>query len=251
MKIVVIGPFSAGKSTLVSRVTRGSSFSIDKHGTTVSLDHGLAQFYGITLHIFGTPGLERFEILRRILSQGADGVIFVVDAVNPSSSEEARKLFMKLQEQLPNVPVAFAINKQDLDEARTAEEMLEEMDIPESKVAIVQPISAKTGEGVDHLVSLLVLTIISRYMEVLVAVRDGGMEGIPGIKALLKKPREENDLTTLVQWLAWRGLVVGNWPEQKFKLPKRVEEVIEIFEFIKQFNRPPTPELNESDARVR
>ncbi|MHA2364874.1 MAG: GTP-binding protein [Candidatus Hodarchaeales archaeon] len=237
MKIVILGQFSAGKSTLVRQLCKGSSISIDKFGTTVSLDHGLTIMYGITINVFGTPGLERFEILRKILSEGADGIIFVVDSINPIESEEARDLYIKLNEQLPYTPVVIAANKQDLEEAMPPSEVLSAIKLSESDNLIATlPISAKTGEGVDKILSILILSVISKNMDILCAVREGGNKGIKGIRKALKETKEDKDVHDLVQWLSWRGLISGNWEDQQFKLPKRIEEIIEIFEFVRMEN---------------
>lgn len=238
MKIVILGQYNAGKSSLVRSICKGSSISIDKYGTTVSLDHGLAIKYGIRLNIFGTPGLERFEILRKILSDGADGVIFVVDSVNHADFSEAKDLYLTLRKQLPNTPVIIGANKQDLDGSLAPEKILSTLNFPENKYLLTAlPISAKTGKGVDKLLSILILTVLSRYKEILLAVRNGGKQGLQGIKKSLKiKPKTDKDLHDFIQWLSWRGLVTGNWEDHIFTLPERIDDLIEIFEYFQAYN---------------
>ncbi len=51
--------------------------------TTVALDYGRVQVNGTHIHIFGTPGQERFEFAREIIGKGMDGAILLVDATSP------------------------------------------------------------------------------------------------------------------------------------------------------------------------
>ena len=51
--------------------------------TTIALDYGRVQVNGIHIHIFGTPGQERFEFAREIIGRGMDGAILLVDATSP------------------------------------------------------------------------------------------------------------------------------------------------------------------------
>ena len=256
MKIVVLGSFNSGKSSLIKKMSRGSSISLDKSGTTVSLDHATVKIYGITVHLFGTPGLERFEVIRKILSKGADGIIFVVDSVNPASFIEARALWKGLHEYLPeDIPTVIVANKQDLmSDALPPEEVLSKLKLETQRHdLIILGTSATVGTNIDKTLSLIVLSVLSRYFQVLRAIRDGGELGIPGIVTELTNanPRmdvNQKNLLSLLQWLAWRGLISGNFEMQKFALPNRVREIIEIFEFIKNFK--PSNELGVDFIKI-
>ncbi len=86
LKIVVFGAFGAGKTTLIKTVD-----PLSKHveancaggTTTVALDFGRIQKDGCHIHIFGTPGQERFEFAREIIATGMDGAILLIDATTP------------------------------------------------------------------------------------------------------------------------------------------------------------------------
>ena len=89
MKIVVTGPYEAGKSQMIHHITNGACINVERRGTTIAMDHGLANVDGMNVFMFGTPGLLRFRTMRKILSEGADGIIFVVDSVDPESDARA------------------------------------------------------------------------------------------------------------------------------------------------------------------
>jgi uncharacterized protein len=85
-KIVIFGAFGAGKTTLIKTLDPESSH-VEAHcaggTTTVALDYGRVLVNENHIHIFGTPGQERFEFAREIIGRGMDGAILLVDATSP------------------------------------------------------------------------------------------------------------------------------------------------------------------------
>lgn len=98
LKIVVAGGFGAGKTTLVGSVSEirplhpeetlsGSGQGQDDAGeverkatTTVAMDFGRITVHsGLTLHLFGTPGQDRFRFLRDELCEGVPAAIVLTD----------------------------------------------------------------------------------------------------------------------------------------------------------------------------
>jgi len=85
-KIVIFGAFGAGKTTLVKTLDPASSHVEARcpgGTTTVALDYGRVQVNGNDIHIFGTPGQERFEFARDIIGKGMDGAVLLVDVTTP------------------------------------------------------------------------------------------------------------------------------------------------------------------------
>ena len=73
-KIVVTGPFSAGKTTFIKSISEISIVSTEraisdstrrvKAETTVAMDFGrITISKDIVLYLFGTPGQERFDFM--------------------------------------------------------------------------------------------------------------------------------------------------------------------------------------------
>jgi hypothetical protein len=128
VKILVTGPYRAGKSSLINTMASGNSFSIDRRGTTVCMDYGWVDVDGVKLHLFGTPGQERFAVVREVLAEGMRIMVMVVDSTKPESIMQAKKI---LQELLPtDVPCIVAANKQDRPEAMSPAEVQKIMGIP-------------------------------------------------------------------------------------------------------------------------
>lgn len=102
-KIVVTGPFSAGKTTFIKSVSEISIVSTErsisdstrrvKAETTVAMDFGrITISKDIVLYLFGTPGQERFDFMWQILSEGMLGYILMLDASRPETYEEGKRI---------------------------------------------------------------------------------------------------------------------------------------------------------------
>ncbi|MFX0014506.1 MAG: GTP-binding protein [Promethearchaeota archaeon] len=228
MKIVLLGPYNSGKSTTVQKICRGSAISIDYGGTTVALDHCRTQIYGVEVFLFGTPGLHRFEIIRKILSKGADGILFIVDSVNVASFEEATKLLREVYEVLPGVPIVLCANKQDIKGAKKPHEVAEAVLGKNKENISVIGTSAKTGEQLEHALGLIVLNAIKQYYDILLAVKKSNGELIDIAKNINKS---EKEVHSQLQFASWRRLIIADWDNLRFSLTKGVSNITDILEF--------------------
>ena len=119
-KIVVFGAFGAGKTTLIKTLDPASSHveaTCTGGTTTVALDYGRVQLNGTHIHIFGTPGQERFEFAREIIGRGMDGAILLVDATSPVD-DFIHHLYDSLSSS--GIPVVIFLNKCDSIDAHPA-----------------------------------------------------------------------------------------------------------------------------------
>ncbi|MHA1329902.1 MAG: GTP-binding protein [Candidatus Hodarchaeales archaeon] len=228
MKIVLLGPYNSGKSTTVHQICGGSAVSIDYGGTTVALDHCKTNIYGVEVFLFGTPGLQRFEIIRKILSKGADGILFIVDSVNVASFDEAKKLLVEANEILPSVPIILCANKQDILGAKKPQEVAEAvLGQNASKITVIGT-SAKSGENIERALGMIVLNAIKQYYDILLAVKHSNGE-LAEIARNINLP--EDKVLSQLQFASWRRLVKADWDNQQFTLPKGVNNITDILEF--------------------
>jgi len=150
LKILVIGPQGSGKTSLIQRVAKGA-ISTDVNGTTVGLDFGILQSQDLTVYLFGTPGMKQFNLVRKVLSEGTDGVVLVVDSTNVQSIREAINYLTEIfGSDLP--PVVVAANKQDEDGALSVQEVQRLLSLQ----APVYPVSARKGDGLQQLLGALI-----------------------------------------------------------------------------------------------
>ena len=131
-KILVTGPYNAGKSSFVHSASEKAvsveRMGLDSKGTTVALDHGNVDFEGFSVDLFGTPGQERFDPLLEMLGGESVGVIVVVDSTAPETFERAKEMLEKTKTKgLPSVVVA---NKSNMNRALKPEQIRKKMNLP-------------------------------------------------------------------------------------------------------------------------
>jgi uncharacterized protein len=134
VKIVVTGPFNAGKTEFIRSVSEidvvaterkisSESERAVKETTTVAMDFGrITVDDDLVLYLFGTPGQKRFEFMWEILSEGMLGFIVLVDSTRPETFREARSILETFRAYAPT-PYVVAANKQDMETAWDVEDM--------------------------------------------------------------------------------------------------------------------------------
>src|SRR5512137_1622567 len=133
VKMVVTGPFNAGKTEFIRSVSEIDVVSTErkissdaervKDSTTVAMDFGrITVDNDLVLYLFGTPGQRRFDFMWEILSEGMLGFIVMVDSTRPETFREARSILETFHAYAPT-PYVLAANKQDHKDAWELEDM--------------------------------------------------------------------------------------------------------------------------------
>ena len=131
-KVVVTGPFNAGKTEFIQTISDIPVVSTDqpisdhlksvKDETTVAMDYGQVRLDSDLFHLYGTPGQPRFDFMRNILSKEMHAFILLVDSCDRGTFPEARRL-VRIFRRKGRVPYLVVANKQDGDKALSAQEM--------------------------------------------------------------------------------------------------------------------------------
>jgi small GTP-binding protein len=124
-KILVTGPYNAGKSSFVKSISKESvsvdRMALEKFPTTIAMDIGHVDHDGFVADIFGTPGQERFDLMLDVLAREAVGAFILIDSSAPETFGRAKAMINKTQaEAIPKIIVA---NKQDLPGALSPEKI--------------------------------------------------------------------------------------------------------------------------------
>lgn len=122
VKVVVTGPYAAGKTTLVRTVSEIAVVSTerdvtggagDKTATTVAMDFGRITLEpDLVLHLFGTPGQDRFSFMWDVLGEGMLGYVLLVDPTRPDGLEEAAGILRAFRARSA-APYVVAVNRTD------------------------------------------------------------------------------------------------------------------------------------------
>ena len=94
-KLIFTGPVGAGKTTAINAISDTRTVSTDelatdetrdmKANTTVAMDYGVLKIPGgDVVHLYGTPGQDRFDYMWKILVEGGLGLILLINNDNPA-----------------------------------------------------------------------------------------------------------------------------------------------------------------------
>ncbi|MFF8955964.1 ATP/GTP-binding protein [Streptomyces sp. NPDC014894] len=179
VKVVIVGGFGVGKTTLVGSVSEirpltteetmtQAGVGVDdiqgverKTSTTVAMDFGRISINDeLVLYLFGTPGQQRFWFLWRGLFEGALGAVVLVDT---RRLEVSFDVIGRLEER--RVPFVVAINTFPDAPVYPVEEIRTALDLPLS-VPIVDCDARLRGSSRDVLMTLM------RYLQSLAVTAD-------------------------------------------------------------------------------
>ncbi|GAB2836005.1 GTP-binding protein [Streptomyces sp. NPDC054796] len=161
-KILVVGHFAVGKTTLIGTLseipplrteetmTQAGSGIDDLKGvrgkttTTVAMDFGrLTLSEKLVLYLFGTPGQQRFIQVWEDMTRGALGALVLVD---PERLEESFPVIDLIEQY--GLAYAIAVNHFDGTQSRTKEELREALDLfPETPVITCDARDQKSSAG--------------------------------------------------------------------------------------------------------
>ena len=160
MKIVITGPFGAGKTTLIRTISEITVLSTErelssttearpgKSQTTVAMDFGrIGIDSDLVLYLFGTPGQDRFEFMWDVLGEGMLGYVLLIESSQPESIAEATKILAAFR-RMASVPFVVAVNRTDglgpEDEGRLRTELDLDPNVPIVPCEATEKASVKT-----------------------------------------------------------------------------------------------------------
>ncbi|MHB8895828.1 MAG: GTP-binding protein [Candidatus Geothermincolia bacterium] len=166
-KIVVTGPFNSGKTTFIGAISEIEVVSTEKKtgkggrrcNTTVAMDFGRITFPdGYVLHLYGTPGQERFDFMWEILSEGMLGYVVLVDGSKPDSFEEVDGI-VKAFRKMSDKPCVIALTRSDRKDCLSPERVRKDID----RIGDVDIVKCDARKLAD--VKKVLLALLERVME--------------------------------------------------------------------------------------
>jgi signal recognition particle receptor subunit beta len=168
-KVVVTGPFAAGKTTFIHTITEIAPIQTEaktttdgesevKNSTTVAMDFGRIEIDDENiLHIFGTPGQFRFNYMWNILSNDAIGIIIIVDSGDLSAFDDAKDMlnFFRVKS---DASIVVALNHFKEKSHTNESELRKTMNIPQ-KIPVIDCDATSKESVKDVLLALLNLII--------------------------------------------------------------------------------------------
>ena len=158
--VVVMGHVDHGKTSLLDRIRQANVASGEAGGITQHIGAYRVEINGSPITFLDTPGHEAFTAMRARGAMVTDIAILIVaadDGIMPQTVESINHA------KAAGIPIIVAVNKMDLPTAnpdRIKQQLTEYELVAEAwgGDTIVCPISARTGEGVEKLLEMVVLT---------------------------------------------------------------------------------------------
>ena len=155
--VTVMGHVDHGKTSLLDRIRKTNVVTGEAGGITQHIGAYTIKVNGKQVTFIDTPGHEAFVSMRERGAKLTDIAILVVaadDGVMPQTKESIKHI------KAAKIPMIVAINKIDKEGAnieKIKQELAENDVLPEEwgGDAILVPISAKTGEGIDKLLEMV------------------------------------------------------------------------------------------------
>ncbi|MDQ1586647.1 MAG: uncharacterized protein QOJ49_410 [Actinomycetota bacterium] len=168
VKVVVTGPFSAGKTTLIRTISEITVLSTErgitdktrsrKAETTVAMDFGRITIdRDLVLYLFGTPGQERFDFMWEILGEGMIGYLLLIDAERDDSVQEAAGIQDAFR-RMARVPYVVALNRAAPDDHGLVDRVRDALQVP-GDVAIMA-VDATDKESVKNVLLALLYAVL-------------------------------------------------------------------------------------------
>lgn len=123
-KIIFTGPVGAGKTTAIASISDIEPFQTEefasdetkkmKANTTVALDYGLIKLEdGECIHLYGTPGQERFDFMWDILTEGGIGLILLLNNNNPDPVKDLEFYLNAFKDFISETSIAIGVTRMD------------------------------------------------------------------------------------------------------------------------------------------
>lgn len=157
--ITVMGHVDHGKTSLLDNIRKAHVTKAEAGGITQHIGAYTVNVDGNKIVFLDTPGHEAFTAMRSRGAQVTDISILVVaadDGVMPQTIEAINHA------KAAEVPIIVAVNKMDKPDAnveRIKQELAENGLMPDDwgGDAIVVPVSARSGEGIDELLEMIIM----------------------------------------------------------------------------------------------
>ncbi len=148
-KVVLIGDFSTGKTSLIRRYVE-NEFS-DEYLTTIGVKISKKNVLELQLMIWDIEGRTDVKTINTTYITGAHGLIVVADFTRKKTIENISTHIKECMEVVKNIPIVLAINKSDLVSESTIDEVLNELKLLFGDIKMIFNTSAKDGRNVENI----------------------------------------------------------------------------------------------------
>jgi uncharacterized protein len=165
-KIIFTGPVGAGKTTAINSISDLPPIKTDaaasdmtkskKSATTVAMDYGVMNLPGgEKLHLYGTPGQERFDFMWDILVTGGIGLVLLLDNTRADPFVDMKFFLDAFDKFIGDTAVAVGVTQMDV----SAKPAIEDYQVQLGGMGLKLPVFAVDAR-VRNDVSILIQSLL-------------------------------------------------------------------------------------------
>lgn len=123
-KIIFTGPVGSGKTTAIRSISDSEPITTDesasdmtqsmKPSTTVAMDYGTLNMGHGKVHLYGTPGQERFDFMWDILTRGGIGLVLLLDNTRRDPFQDMRFYTSAFRDFIASNKMVVGITRMDM-----------------------------------------------------------------------------------------------------------------------------------------
>jgi len=174
-KIIFTGPVGAGKTTAISSISDRPPVSTDKIAsdmtrdmkktTTVACDYGTVRLNGNDcLHLYGTPGQQRFDFMWDILTSGGIGLILLLDNTRADPFQDMEFFLDQFQDFIDQTQVAIGVTQMDLKSSPCIDDYHNHLNKQKLTIPVFD-VDARKRQDVSLLIKALLFSLDSGLTE--------------------------------------------------------------------------------------
>ena len=168
-KIIFTGPVGSGKTTAIASISdiepvttdaRATDMTLDrKPKTTVAMDYGqIVLGKGAKVHLYGTPGQERFDFMWDILTKGGIGLVLLLDNTRPTPFKDMQFYIGAFREFIDSTRLVIGVTQMDQQPTPTIDEYNLQLSALDLDAPIFE-VDARRRDDVSALVQALLLSL--------------------------------------------------------------------------------------------
>ncbi len=168
-KIIFTGPVGAGKTTAIDSISDVPPVKTDavasdmtksrKSATTVAMDYGIMNLDdGEKIHLYGTPGQERFDFMWDILTVGGIGLILLLDNTRADPFQDMRFFLDSFSGFISETSVAIGVTQMDLSSKPSINDYHKQLQKLDAKPAVFA-VDARVKNDISLLVQALLFSL--------------------------------------------------------------------------------------------
>lgn len=168
-KIIFTGPVGAGKTTAIGAISETPPVGTDvqctdqyrqlKEKTTVAMDYSYITLEdGTRIHLYGTPGQERFSFMWNILTQGGIGLVLLINRDHSDPIAQMEFYLDAFKDFINETGVVIGITRSGMDNNTSIDDFQQKL-LQRQQIFPVFEVDARSTDDVKLLIHALLAVL--------------------------------------------------------------------------------------------